>query len=75
MKVAVAAMLLVFLGSSVFALGEDARHAPTPALPFSFRCACFCIGCKRSFGHNFSSAHALEPPRPMHLQYPQKYGC
>lgn len=31
MRVAVAAMLLVFLGSSAFALGEDGRPAPTPA--------------------------------------------
>jgi hypothetical protein len=30
-RVAVAAMLLVFLGSSVFALGEDARRAPASA--------------------------------------------
>jgi hypothetical protein len=30
-RVAVAAMLLVFLGSSAFALSEDARRAPAPA--------------------------------------------
>lgn len=31
MRVAIAAMLLVFLGPSAFALGEDARRAPAPA--------------------------------------------
>ena len=31
MRVAVAAMLLVFVGSSAFALGEDARRAPASA--------------------------------------------
>jgi len=30
-RVAIAAMLLVFLGSSAFALGEDGRRAPAPA--------------------------------------------